>query len=58
MTESNASSGAAAQNDAQTQFAVQRIYTKDLSFESPKSPQIFQQKWEPAVSLELNTKLP
>jgi len=53
MTDSN--NGANAQNN-ETQFAVQRIYTKDLSFESPRAPQIFQQKWEPAVELSLNTK--
>ncbi|KXU38918.1 preprotein translocase subunit SecB [Ventosimonas gracilis] len=49
------SNGANAQNN-ETQFAVQRIYIKDLSFESPKAPQIFQHKWEPAVELSLNTK--
>jgi len=53
MTDST--NGANAQNN-ETQFAVQRIYMKDLSFESPKAPQIFQQKWEPAVELSLNTK--
>jgi len=53
MTDSN--NGANVQNN-ETQFAVQRIYTKDLSFESPKAPQIFQQKWEPAVELSLNSK--
>jgi len=40
----------------ENRFAVQRIYTKDISFESPKSPQIFQKKWEPAVELSLNSK--
>jgi len=53
MTDST--NGANAQNN-ETQFAVQRLYIKDLSFESPKAPQIFQQKWEPAVELSLNSK--
>jgi len=53
MTDSN--NGANAQTN-ETQFAVQRIYTKDLSFESPRAPQIFQQKWDPAVELSLNSK--
>ncbi len=39
----------------QAQFALQRIYTKDLSFESPKSPTIFQKQWQPEVKLDLNT---
>ncbi|MDP0560850.1 MAG: protein-export chaperone SecB [Candidatus Endonucleobacter sp. (ex Gigantidas childressi)] len=39
----------------QAQFALQRIYVKDLSFESPKAPEIFQKEWQPEVSLDLNT---
>ena len=38
------------------QFSLQRIYVRDLSFEAPKSPQIFRQQWEPSVSLDLNTR--
>lgn len=37
------------------QFAIQRIYTKDLSFETPNSPSVFTEKWEPDVNVELNT---
>jgi preprotein translocase subunit SecB len=37
------------------QFAIQRIYTKDISFETPASPGIFLEKWEPQVGVELNT---
>lgn len=37
------------------QFALQRIYTKDISFETPNSPAIFTLKWEPSVSVDLNT---
>lgn len=38
------------------QFAIQKIYAKDVSFETPNSPQIFTQKWEPAVDINLGTK--
>ena len=38
------------------QFALQRIYIKDLSFESPKSPSSFRVQWEPKVNLELNSR--
>jgi preprotein translocase subunit SecB len=41
----------------QQQFAIQRIYLKDISFETPSSPAIFLEKWEPAVSVELNTQI-
>jgi preprotein translocase subunit SecB len=40
----------------QQQFTLQRIYTKDISFESPSTPQIFRQSWQPNVNIDLNTK--
>ncbi len=40
---------------AKPDFAIQRIYTKDLSFESPKTPQLFNEQWTPEVKMELNT---
>src|SRR5690606_20129957 len=43
-------------NQPQVQFGLQRIYVKDLSFESPKSPAVFQSQWNPQVSLDLNTR--
>jgi len=48
---------AATQQDLpQQQFSMQRIYTKDLSFESPGSPDIFKKQWQPKVNVDLNTK--
>ena len=38
------------------QFSIQKIYTKDISFESPQSPDIFRKDWKPDVNLELSTK--
>ncbi|HHF7375188.1 protein-export chaperone SecB [Legionella bozemanae] len=43
------------QNQNETQFMIQRIYTKDLSFETPNTPAVFQQQWEPELNLEINT---
>ncbi len=37
---------------AQPEFNIQKIYTKDLSFESPNTPEIF--KTETQLSLDLN----
>lgn len=37
------------------QFMIQRVYMKDLSFETTNSPAVFQQKWEPELALDLNT---
>ena len=40
----------------QPQFSIQRIYLKDLSFETPQGPSAFKKKWQPKVSQDLNTK--
>lgn len=40
----------------QPQITLQRIYIKDISFESPNSPHVFAQQWQPKVGVELNTK--
>lgn len=36
-------------------FHIQRIYVKDISFSSPKSPSVFNQSWKPEVSFEVST---
>lgn len=41
---------------AQQQFALQRIYIKDVSFETPQGHDAFRQQWKPRVNLEMNTK--
>src|SRR5690554_2316527 len=46
---------AGTENQNQPQFALQRIYVKDLSFESPNAPLVFQEQWKPQVNLDLNT---
>ncbi len=47
---------ASQQEQAQQQFAMQRIYNKDISFESPSTPEIFKKQWQPQVNVDLNTK--
>lgn len=37
-------------------FEIQRIYVKDISFESPNTPATFTEEWKPEVSLNLETK--
>ena len=41
----------------EAQFIIQRIYTKDVSFESPNSPAVFAQDWQPETNLQLNTNV-
>jgi len=47
---------AAPDNDPQHEFSIQRIYTKDISFESPNSPESFQIEWKPQVDVDLKTE--
>jgi len=51
MTDQNADQAQAAQQ----QFAIQKIYLKDLSFETPNSPGIFTEAGEPDMNVDLNT---
>ena len=43
--------------DNERQFAIQRVYTKDLSFETPNSPQVFTQEWQPDINVNLNSSV-
>lgn len=43
------------QQNAEAQFMIQRVYVKDSSFEAPGTPNVFQQKWEPELTLDINT---
>lgn len=49
MAESN-------QGSSEQQFAIQKIYTKDVSFESPNSPAVFGEgEWKPEINVQLNS---
>jgi preprotein translocase subunit SecB len=38
------------------QFAIQKIYLKDVSFESPNSPQTFTDgDWQPQINVQINS---
>jgi preprotein translocase subunit SecB len=54
MAEQNATP--AADQQAAPQFSIQRIYVKDISFETPNSPEIFTKEWKPDVKLDLDNK--
>ncbi len=39
------------------QFSIQKIYTQDISFETPNAPKVFTSKWEPSVDFNLGTNV-
>ncbi|MEO9275100.1 MAG: protein-export chaperone SecB [Marinomonas sp.] len=57
MPEATETNAAAETQEAPTpQLSMQRVFLKDISFESPRSPMVFQEEWKPEVGMELNTK--
>jgi preprotein translocase subunit SecB len=53
MAEENASS---TEEKQAARFVIQKIYTKDVSFESPNSPDIFREEWKPQLDLQLGNE--
>jgi len=51
MAEENASS-----TEEQARFVIQKIYTKDISLETPNSPDIFREEWKPELDLQLGNE--
>ena len=45
-----------AQENKAPQFQIQRIYCKDISFETPNSPAVFMQEWKPEMKVDMDTK--
>jgi len=39
------------QKPVDAQFLVQKVYVKDISFETPNSPEIFKMEWKPEVDI-------
>ena len=46
----------AAEEKQQPQFMIQKIYTKDISFETPSSPEVFREEWKPELDLQLTNE--
>ena len=38
------------------QVALERIYLRDASFESPKAPEVFAAEWKPNVQVDINAR--
>ena len=37
------------------EFGLERFYLKDASFESPRSPEVFTEQWQPDLQLDINS---
>lgn len=56
MTDQDANGANGGKPPAQT-FKLEKIYLKDGSFESPRSPAVFSRQWEPEITLNLQTAI-
>lgn len=43
-------------NAAEPEFQIQRVYIKDVSFEAPNTPIVFQKEWTPEIKLDMDTQ--
>ena len=55
MAENKKSEEATKAAENEQLFQLQKIFLKDTSFETPNSPDIFTENWEPDVNIELQT---
>ena len=57
MPDTTPAVGAADAAASQAQFTVEKIYVKDVSFEAPNTPQVFNEQGQPQLSMNLNQKV-
>ncbi len=44
------------QAPADAQFSIQKVYVKDISFETPNSPEVFKMEWKPGVDMHMTNE--
>jgi preprotein translocase subunit SecB len=42
--------------EQEKQFSIQKIYTRNISFESPNAPEIFTQEFQPQLDVDMNVE--
>jgi preprotein translocase subunit SecB len=50
------SAGGEGVSSPQGQVRLERLYLKDASFESPRSPAVFTENWKPEMQLDINSR--
>lgn len=44
------------EQNSESNFSIEKIYLKDVSFEAPAAPAVFTEDWSPNINMELNTQ--
>lgn len=57
MSDEITNGAAAAADQPQATFTVEKMYLKDASFEAPNAPQVFNEQGQPDLQMKLNQKV-
>ncbi len=57
MTEENKTAAQAANQNNAPSLSLQKVYVKDVSFEAPNAPEIYNEKGQPEIKMNLNQKV-
>ena len=55
MSDTKETTNEKASENAEPHFSIEKIYLKDVSFESPAAPAIFTDDWSPEINMDLNS---
>lgn len=44
------------ESETPTKFGIQRLFVRNISFESPMAPDVFLSTWKPEIKIDLNTQ--
>ena len=56
MSDTEKSTEEQTKENTEAHFSIEKIYLKDVSFESPGSPAIFTDDWSPEINMDLNSQ--
>jgi preprotein translocase subunit SecB len=56
MADEQQGTGATSNAGASRRFSIEKLYLKDVSFESPNAPTVFTAQWSPHIQYQLNTR--
>ncbi len=57
MSDQPLNNGANAPEASGPQFSVEKLYVKDVSFEAPNAPQVFNEQGQPQLQMNLNQRV-
>lgn len=55
MSDTKEATNEKASENAEPHFSIEKIYLKDVSFESPTAPAVFTDDWSPEINMDLNS---